>query len=246
MEIPLLTSGESKVYQALVELGESSIGQILKLSGVSHSKIYDILKRLAEKGLVSSINKNGKQFFSASEPERLSELIREEAEKIETEKDQMKTIIQQLQIRKKVSTPLSVLSSYEGFKGMKTVLESVLQKLGKNEPVFILGSPKEIGEYASGYLKEWQKERIRIGAICKIISDIDAPSWEEDWWEKSKKNKMTFTKRSSSVSPAYFVITKKSVATINFSTKILSFIIDHPEIAKKYQQFFEEVWKSAK
>ena len=47
MEIPFLTMGESKVYQALVELGESPIGNIIKLSKVSHSKIYDILKRLS-------------------------------------------------------------------------------------------------------------------------------------------------------------------------------------------------------
>lgn len=246
MEIPLLTSGEAKAYQALIELGESSIGQILKLSGVSHSKIYDILKRLAEKGLVSSINRNGKQYFSAAEPERLSELIQEEAEKIETKKDQMKTIIRQLQIIKKVSTPLSVLSSYEGFKGMKTILESILWGLGKKDLILILGSPREMGEYASGYLKEWQKERIRRKAVCKIISDLDAPSWEEDWWEKSKRKKLTFTKRSKSISPAYFVITKNSVATINFSAKILSFKIDHLKIAQKYRQFFEEVWKTAK
>jgi sugar-specific transcriptional regulator TrmB len=60
MEIPLLTKGESKVYQALLELGESPIGGIIKNSSVSHSKIYDILKRLAKKGLVSTIIRNGR------------------------------------------------------------------------------------------------------------------------------------------------------------------------------------------
>ena len=82
MEIPLLTAGESKVYSALVELGETQVGNILKISGVSHSKIYDILKRLSKKGLVSSIVKNGKQHFSASHPKNLTLLIVNEKEKI--------------------------------------------------------------------------------------------------------------------------------------------------------------------
>ena len=89
MEIPLLTSGESKVYKALVELGETSVGNILKTSGVSHSKIYDILKRLSEKGLVSSINKNGRQFFSAANPRNLLKLANEEEKELDVKKEKI-------------------------------------------------------------------------------------------------------------------------------------------------------------
>jgi len=245
MKIPLLTSGESKVYQALVELGETSVGNILKSSGVSHSKIYDILKRLSEKGLVSSINKNGRQHFSAANPKQLSRLVDDEEKKLIDNKSDMSKIIKELKVRQDISKPTSILSSYEGFKGMKTVLDLVLDKIKKNEEVFILGSPKKIGDRAGGYLKEWQRERIKIGAKCKIITNLDSPSWEELWWKKSKKKKITFLKKSSSASPAYFVITKNLVVTIYFSEIIISLIVEHPEIAKKYCNFFNVLWKAA-
>ena len=44
-----LTEGENKVYLALLKLGSSTIGRIIKEAQVSNSKIYDILDRLNKK-----------------------------------------------------------------------------------------------------------------------------------------------------------------------------------------------------
>ena len=53
-----LTPGEIKVYTALLENDLSRTGKISKLSGVHTSKVYPILDRLIEKGLVSYIIEN--------------------------------------------------------------------------------------------------------------------------------------------------------------------------------------------
>jgi sugar-specific transcriptional regulator TrmB len=161
---------------------------------------------------------------------------------LENSRKDMNKVIKELDIRKDITKPISILSSFEGLNGMKSVLDSIIQSK-KNKTFYILGSPKKVGEQVGGYLKEWQKKRIKSKVICKIISDIDAPSWDDSWWKKSKKDKLTFTKRSKSVSPAYLIITDSSVATIYFSSKILSFIIEQPEIASRYKQFFDEMWK---
>jgi sugar-specific transcriptional regulator TrmB len=245
MEIPFLTKGESKVYETLTELGESSIGNIIKISGVSSSKIYDILKRLSEKGLVSSTNKNGKQYFSSANPERLSELFEEKRKNLEDSNKFLNRVISELISRRSISKPVSILSSYEGIKGMKTVLDSILENLKKGDEILILGSPKSIGEQAGGFLKDWQQRRIRTGSVCRIITDANASSWEEVWWKKSKKKKLTFTKKSSSISPSFLVITKNSVITIYFSGVILSFIIEHKDIASRYTDFFNNLWISS-
>jgi HTH-type transcriptional regulator, sugar sensing transcriptional regulator len=245
MEIPFLTKGESKVYETLVELGESSIGSIIKVSGVSSSKIYDILERLSKKGLVSSINKNGKQYFSSANPDRLNEILVEEKKKFEDYDQKLKMIVNNLNSRKNISKPLSILSSYEGIHGMKTVLDSVLESLRKGDEILILGSPRSVGEQAGGYLKDWQKRRIKNGAVCRIITDMDAISWEDLWWEKSKKKKLTFTKKSNSVSPSYLVITKDLVVTVYFSGVILTFMVEHKDIASRYIDFFNNLWNSS-
>ena len=49
------TEGESKIYLALLELGESKVGPLIKSSGISRSKVYDILDRLIAKSVVLSL-----------------------------------------------------------------------------------------------------------------------------------------------------------------------------------------------
>ena len=52
-----LTKSEAKVYLALLELGSSSKGPIVKRSGVASSKVYELLDKLIAKGLVSIVVK---------------------------------------------------------------------------------------------------------------------------------------------------------------------------------------------
>ena len=47
-----LTSGEAKVYLALLELGPSKAGGILRKSGLQNSVVHLCLNKLIEKGMV--------------------------------------------------------------------------------------------------------------------------------------------------------------------------------------------------
>ena len=63
-----LTKSEIKVYLALLELGSSTTGPIVEKSGASSSKIYEILEKLIQKGLVGHVIKAGKKHFEAAPP----------------------------------------------------------------------------------------------------------------------------------------------------------------------------------
>ena len=70
-----LTKGEVKVYLALIGLGETTSGPIVEQSGVSVSKVYQILNRLAKKGLSSHILKGKTKYFKAADPNRLLDYL---------------------------------------------------------------------------------------------------------------------------------------------------------------------------
>lgn len=63
-----LTEGERKVYGALVELKNSTTGPIYENAKVSQSKVYEILKRLKDKGLVSHITKGNITYWQPANP----------------------------------------------------------------------------------------------------------------------------------------------------------------------------------
>ena len=76
------SKGESKVYLALVDLQESTIGPISKKAGVTPAKTYPILDKLIEKGLVSSVNKFKTKYFQVLDSQRILHYLNQRKEKI--------------------------------------------------------------------------------------------------------------------------------------------------------------------
>ena len=101
MEIKLLreiglTEGESKVYLALIGLGQTTTGPIVKKAGVSTSKSYKILSRLEEKGLSSHVYKNKIKYFRAAPPEKILEIAKEQTLEAERRKKEIEKLIPEL------------------------------------------------------------------------------------------------------------------------------------------------------
>ncbi len=78
-----LTEGESKVYLALLQIGQSTAGPIVEKSGISNSKSYIILSKLEKKGLVSEILVDGVKEFIPTNPQRLIEILNEKKDEID-------------------------------------------------------------------------------------------------------------------------------------------------------------------
>ncbi len=72
-----LTEYEARAYAALVGLGEATAREIHEASGVPRTRIYDILRDLAEKGFVEFIQ-GSPTYYRVVEPERVMERMREE------------------------------------------------------------------------------------------------------------------------------------------------------------------------
>ena len=115
-----LTEGEAKVYMASLSLGQSTTGAIIKEAKVSTSKVYNILDRLSKKGLVSTIIKNNRKYFKASDPSRLKEFIEIKEKEILEEKAEIDKMIPSLQQMQKYAAPKQEAEILEGIRGIKT------------------------------------------------------------------------------------------------------------------------------
>ena len=77
-----LSPAEAKIYLSLIEIGSTLAGPIIKRTGLHRGTTYQILQRLKEKGLVSSIVKGKKQYFEPANPDRLMDSLKEREEKL--------------------------------------------------------------------------------------------------------------------------------------------------------------------
>jgi len=91
-----LTKSEIRVYLALLKLGQTTAGPIVDEAKVTRSKIYDILERLKNKGLVSYITKESTKYFSAADPKSLLDYLEEKEKEIQDDKESVKEILPEL------------------------------------------------------------------------------------------------------------------------------------------------------
>ena len=88
-----LSAGEIKVYNAVLELGISSLQKIHDKVGIDRRNIYDILNKLIEKGLISYTIEKGKKTFQITHPKKN---LKKQEEKKQTIEEQEKENIQVL------------------------------------------------------------------------------------------------------------------------------------------------------
>ena len=77
-----LSSTESKVYLALLELGSTLAGEITKKSQINRTNVYDALERLIEKGLATYVISSNRKVFEPVEPNKLKTMLEEKQEKL--------------------------------------------------------------------------------------------------------------------------------------------------------------------
>ena len=168
-----LSKGESKVYLALVEIGESTVGPIARKADVSLSKIYEILDNLIRKGLVSSVTKNNVKYFLPADPERIIDYLKNKKDKINEAEEKVRHILPDIKSRAQRSERAGVLTLFEGFRGIKTFYEQLLRRLARNDCIYAMGIPRYSAERYEGYFLDWNKRRARKGIKINILFDYD-------------------------------------------------------------------------
>jgi len=116
-----LSPNESEIYLILLKMGEASVYEMANYSRISRPNIYDILKTLSEKGLVTSIIRDGKKLYISVAPEKLIEMLKEK------EANLLSIIpkLNELYINK-FKKPL--IEIFEGAEGLKKIMNEMLKE----------------------------------------------------------------------------------------------------------------------
>jgi sugar-specific transcriptional regulator TrmB len=125
-----LTPNEAKIYQTLIEEGESSAGEIATKGKIHRRNVYDTLDRLIEKGLIFQILEKGENIYKAVDPAKLLEILKEKENKLQA-------IMPGLQKSFEAKPSYQQAFIYRGVEGFKNYLRDIL-RLKKD--VFFIGA----------------------------------------------------------------------------------------------------------
>lgn len=238
-----LTQGEIKVYLALLEIGSSSIGEIIKKSKVSGSKTYEVLDRLMDKGLVSSITKNNVKHFEAASPERILDYLEEKKQDIDIEKIQVQKIIPDLILKQK-NAKKSEVKVFTGWEGLKTAEEYIISNLRKGEEWLSMGLTSQPKEWEI-YFDKKQVERAKKGIILKHLLNRKYKSLYENR-KHLAHTEFRFLPEQMEMPTSTEVFNNKVLIFILIKENPMAIIIENEDVAESFRKYFYTMWKAAK
>jgi|TARA_B100000315_G_scaffold258169_1_gene309365 sugar-specific transcriptional regulator TrmB len=222
-----LTTNESKVYLALLDLGPSLAGQISRKTGLHRRTVYDTTEVLIKKGMVGYILKNNRRTFQASSPTRILDIIKEKENLLEP-------FVNELEKKYSKTKEKEETNFYKGSEGLKSVFEDQL----KSKEILILGASIKAYEVLQFYFKWYDKTRKKKKIKSRIIA-------QDRKIKRIALSEIRYLPEKYS-NPVSVNIYGDKTAIILWASQPLAIVIKNKEVANGYKNYFELLWKIAK
>ena len=234
-----LTRSEIAVYLALLELGSTTTGKIVDKSKASSSKIYEILDRLMQKGLVSYIIKSGTKYFEAAPPERILDYMEEKENKIIEQKSELKKLLPELELKRKLSKYKTEATIFKGVKGGETAFKYAVNCMKKGDEwlAFVI-TFNNINYFHT--ITKIHKGRVKKGLKARLIMN------ERHRQLSKERGEIPFTETKfvpdEQQTPTIVNIIG-DITIINIMTEdVTVFMIENKEVAESFRLQFEKLW----
>ena len=237
-----LNKSEIKVYVTLLELGSSTTGPLMDKAKVSSSKIYGILSRLIEKGLVSSITKSKTKYYQASNPDSLMDYFKEKEAGLKFFGEGLKKIIPELKAKQAVVENRQEAQVYLGWKGIMSAYSFMLDNMKKGEDyiAFAQTSIEEESKEVKLFFSQFQKKREEKMLKVKLVAD----SSQKRVFGSEPYNKFkNFSVRYAKNCPPGIVIGKSHIFISAFEVFPVGVVITSRQIADAYRKYFYSMWE---
>ena len=233
------TNWEYAAYTALLRLGSTTTGPLVKESAIPQSKIYSVLESLGEKGFASYTVKGKVKYFQAAKPERVMALFKD----LEREVDEKLTAIMEEESER------PSVQLYEGVKAIKAMLLMLTQDAKKNESYYAFGAGdvskrKEIQDF----YEWWGMRKYELGINDSLLisaSDrrmLERAVTSEAMLEGLKRK----TKYTEVLLPGNGAVFRNNVIIYNWEKVPTAMLITSNEVSGKYREFLLSLWKVAK
>jgi sugar-specific transcriptional regulator TrmB len=234
-----LTEGEARVYFSLLKLGSTKIGPIVNDSHISRSKVYDVLERLAAKGLVSHITIGEVRHYNAVEPYRLRDYIAKKEEQIRSQREIIDGMIPYL-ARVASRNRESSAEIFTGDRGLRTAYEIMYKNAKAGEVLRYFYPYDDHHEVASPFY-----ERLYRFQKSKKLEEkgIGTAAFKKSKYYKSypKDAKMRFV---SFPLPGTMDLFQDRLLIVSWEA-MTGILVTSKEVSEHFSRYFDSVWEIA-
>ncbi len=234
-----LSPNEAKIYEFLVEHGESSVSKIAIGSSIHRRNAYDAIRRLIDKGLVFQIISAEENLYNAVDPDKLLELSQERHHEIEN-------ILPDL--RKKFHNRVAAEEAYihRGFEGQRNIWRDILRVGEDSYSIGAKGGWYDPALEASrkAFFKEANRKKIKFLQLFDAEVKIQAPDYQKNF---EGELKYRFLPKEYSTNSAInifgdYVVTYAGLGVKKMNEHTVFFVIQSRGLAESYRKWFWYMW----
>ena len=231
-----LEEKEAKVYLAALELGPTSIQNLTKKSAIKRSTVYEMLKSLKEKGLITETTKGKRRLVVASDPENLKRSIKAKEQLLNDIMPELKSINNTGYIKPKITF-------YEGREGFQKIYQNSLDT--KEKFIYAIAPSKLIvdivGEdFSNKYVEERAKRNIQTKLIHITSNMAEYKYLDPKSFPKTLRH-VRFTPPEFIFNNA-IVIYGNNVAIMSNKKEGFGFVVESMDYSQSMKAFYNLLW----
>lgn len=233
LEVLGLSEAQAKVYEAALELGESSMQELAKKSGIIRTTIYSFMDVLKDRGFITETKKGKRRVYSATHPERLLDVSKARVVELETAMPEL------MAIYNSQSTQKPRVTFYDGIDGVLEVYADMLDAgqvitAYEDHESRSIGLPKAFYEYFPTRLAENDILFRSIARDSKVAREF---AKEHEAFPRETKFLNT------EIMPAEISIYGNKSALMSFKADSpLCVLIEDEAIANTLRMTWQELW----
>ncbi len=230
-----LDENEAKIYLASLALGESTVLPIADKAIIGRTYCYDILDGLAEKGLITHVEKRGRRRYSAVAPEMIKKLLADKISKFDGILPDLKALYQKSAIRPKVRF-------FEGKEGIDIIHQEILDEA---KEIWFVGSISDWARKFPDYVEIVKKQIAKGIKIRDLVKHGEKEPFAYQKLYKSGLQEMRILPSAAQFNTDNMLWSNKLVM-VSYGADTYAVSVESAEIAQTMRVIYEILWKKAK
>lgn len=234
-----LSENEAKIYIALLGLGPSTTGPIIKRTGLYRVIVYDTLEKLLQLGLVNYSLKKNRKHFEAEHPKQIMELLK-------NKEIVARSIVESLSKLKKESPLEKGAFIYEGWKGIKAAQEQYFKEMRPRAggEYLMVGASRQLHKKLDAFFNYFHERRSKMKIPARLLFNENNKQFGK---LKRKYRPVQIRFMPQRIITPSWVSTYKDMTLIGVAEDTpMAFFIKNKGVAESYRQYFYFMWEQSK
>lgn len=241
-----LSPKEVKIYLAGLKAGPVLASFLARKTGINRPNVYDNLKLLAKKGLVSTTGRKYNQRFVMEDPINLERYLERKKKEVDKMKSYLKMAIPEAEtiINEKSGTPnVKFIDGEEGLRN--AVLDSL--KCGDKEILAVVASREFFATLGVDFSKHYVEQRVKHNIKTKTIRLKSHEDYEEKFFHQHEKQlrDMRYAPENISFSESFFIY-NDVVVYLSSQKENFGLVVESQEHSEMMRGLFNVLWNASR